>query len=324
VRIGIFSDMGMNADWLWTQCDGEMGRDNASGVKLEHMARDAERVFCFNLPFFPKGAGKMPRWKRLLHKVRGDYRSHKATLAFDMLGVERERVGMLLYEPPPIARNFYEVGVKRCARVWAPDAGAPASVEAVTLPAFWMLAEDVRALRAQAPRESEVALAAVISGKVALGGHRQRLEFLRLLRAAGVALELFGMGLPADLRGRGGVSSKGQVLRAARCSLAIENYDQGEQYVTEKLWDPLLSWSVPLYFGPGAPERLIPPESFIRIPSLDAKGVEVVKAAVADPMVREKRLEAIAEARRRCLEELRLPLWLGRQVAKWQSGEVAK
>jgi hypothetical protein len=315
VRIGTFSDMGLHADWLWTQCDAEMGRDVGADIRFGHQARDAEHVFCFNLPFFPKNAGKMPRWKRLLHKVRGDYRSHKATLAFDMLGVDRERVSMLLYEPPPIARNFYDVGAARCCQVWSPDPQAPASITPVTLPAFWMIAEDVRTLRAMPPRACEVPLAAVISGKIALDGHSQRLDFLRLLRAANVPLELFGGGLPPDLGGRGSIVSKGQILRVARCTLAIENYDQGDQYVTEKLWDPLLSWSLPLYFGPGAPEKLIPAEAFIRIPSLDARGVEVVKHALSDPEIRNKRLDAIAEARRRCLDELRLPLWLARNLA---------
>ncbi|MBL0870598.1 MAG: hypothetical protein IBJ18_08490 [Phycisphaerales bacterium] len=315
MRIGAFSDMGTNADWLWNQCDGEFGRDS-TGVRFEHQARDAERVFCFNLPFFPKGQGKLPRWKRLLLKARGSaaYRQHKADLAFEMLGTQRAKTSMLLYEPPPIAGNFYQAAAKYCSTIWSPDERAPGHVTPVVLPAFWMLMEDVRSLRAQQPRESAVALAGVISGKTALAGHGQRLEFLKLLRKAGVELELFGMGLPSEVGGRGGIGSKGQILRAAKCTLAIENFDQGEMYVTEKLWDPLLSWSVPLYFGPRAAEKLVPAESFIRIPSLDAAGVEVVRRAVSDPDVRTKRLEAISEARRRCLEELRLPVWLSSRL----------
>lgn len=312
VRIGVFSDMGTNADWLWSQCDGEMGRDG--DLQVAHQDRTADHAFCFNLPFFPKGAGKLPRWKRLLHKLRGDYRTHKADLAFEMLATPRERTSMLLYEPPPIAQNFYAPSLKHCARVFACDPAAPAPIKHVTLPAFWMLMEDVKSLRAQQPREPEVPLAAIISGKTALDGHSHRLEFLRRLRRAGVPLELFGMGLPGDLQGRGGVGSKGQVMRAARCTLAIENYAEGDLYVTEKLWDPLLSWSVPLYYGPRAADRLVPPECFIRLPDLADAGVETVRAAIADPMVRAKRLDAIAEARRRCLDELRLPLWLRANV----------
>lgn len=308
--------MGMNADWLWNHCDGEFGRDETTDTQFLHNQRDAEHVFCFNLPFFPKGAGKIGRWERFLHKMRGTYRTHKAKVAFEMLRTPRDRTSMLLYEPPPIARRFYTAAGETCSRVWAPDENVPPHIEPTTLPAFWMLQEDLRALRAQQPRSASIPLAAIISGKTALPGHEERLGFLRLLRQANVPLELFGMNLPPEAQGRGAINSKGQVLRAARCTLAIENYAEGSHYITEKFWDPLLSWSVPLYYGSRAVDQLVPPECFIRIPSLDAAGVEVVKQAVSDPGVRERRLEAMAEARRRCLEELRVPLWLHRQLAK--------
>ncbi|CAN5847616.1 hypothetical protein BH11PLA1_BH11PLA1_14580 [soil metagenome] len=324
MRIGVFSDMGMHADWLWSQCDGAAGRDESAGIELAFQERAAERVFCFNLPFFPKGAGAMPGWRRALSKVRGGqrgYRAEKCRVAFEMLEAAREKTGMLLYEPPPIAQNFYGPAKEFCARVWAPDDRAPVHVEPTVLPAFWMIPEDVRTLRALGPgaaRERPIALAGVISGKTALPGHEERLAFLRLLRRAGAPLELFGGGLPADVGGRGAVVSKSAVLRAARLTLAIENYAEGALYVTEKLWDPLLCWSLPLYYGPRAADGLVPGDAFIRVPSLDARGVEVVMEAVRDEGLWEKRLGAIAEARRRCLEELRLMVWLRERLEGWR------
>ena len=90
--------------------------------------------------------------------------------------------------------------------------------------------------------------------------------------------------------------------------------------MTEKLWDPLVCWSLPIYFGSRAADKLIPPEAFIRLPDLGERGVRTVQEALADPGIWNRRLEAMAEARRRAMGELRLVEWLARESPAWIAG----
>ena len=88
-------------------------------------------------------------------------------------------------------------------------------------------------------------------------------------------------------------------------------------FLSEKLLDALACWALPLYFGSRAADRLIPSDALIRIPSLDAEGVRVVQQALADPVQWDRRLEAMAEARRRALGDLRLVEWVARNLRQW-------
>lgn len=64
------------------------------------------------------------------------------------------------------------------------------------------------------------------------------MRFFRTLLDDGVDLRLFGRGLPMHLRPGGQLMDKGSVLRLARFTLAIENYADGDLYVTEKNMGP--------------------------------------------------------------------------------------
>jgi hypothetical protein len=84
--------------------------------------------------------------------------------------------------------------------------------------------------------------------------------------------------------------------------------------VTEKLWDALLCWCLPIYYGSGAAEKMIPEDAIVRLPDLGEGGLDVVRKALADPGLWERRLPAIAEARRRALGDLRLVSWIEREL----------
>jgi len=51
-------------------------------------------------------------------------------------------------------------------------------------------------------------------------------------------------------------------------------------YVTEKLWDALLAWCLPIYYGGKAAYWLLPDGSFLRLPSLDAKRIAYIKEVI--------------------------------------------
>ena len=178
----------------------------------------------------------------------------------------------------------------------------------------WNVSGHVTTLRTDPPKKEHATLVAVTSGKLHLPGHKERMVFFQALLASGVDLRLFGHNLPMALNPGGKLMDKGSILRPARFALAIENHALGDLYVTEKIWDPLLCWCLPLYYGSGAAEKMIPPEAFVRLPDLGPRGIETVKQTLADPNLWERRLDAIAEARRRILGPLRLVEWMAKQL----------
>ena len=124
----------------------------------------------------------------------------------------------------------------------------------------------------------------------------------------------FGRGLPPAVRSQGSVRYKRGVLDPARFALALENHIESPHYITEKLWDALLCWCLPFYFGHEAVNDLVPEDCYIRLPDLDDAGVAVVKDALANPGLWDERREAIAEARRRILGDMRMVEWIRREI----------
>ncbi len=322
-HIGLFNELAQDADYLWNQCDQPCGRHG--DVHLERWDRDAPLRFIMNWPAPPFGTRQAGGWKRYAYKVlRRNTSPLRVPFGYDWLGCDPARTNVLIYEPPALIPDWWmDLARRHCARVYAPD---PRATHPIVLPAMWTLEWDVHTLRAMPPRATPKAmpLVAISSGrppgKSLIAGHIARLEFYRKLRAAGVPLDLFGRGLPGDATPRGPLACKSNVLRPARCALVIENYDRGDQYVTEKLWDALLCWALPIYYGPRAAERLIPSDAIVRLPDLGPGGVEVVRQTLADPSVWERALDAMAEARRRALGDLRLVEWLSRESGHWLHG----
>jgi hypothetical protein len=97
-------------------------------------------------------------------------------------------------------------------------------------------------------------------------------------------------------------------------NLAIENYAENDWYVSEKLWDSLLSWCLPIYYGGSAADKLLPSGSFLRLPSLDEKGLAYIQDVIATPDAWYEAKDAIAEARQIILHKLNLLNWLSEYV----------
>lgn len=316
MRLGVFNELDQWADYLWNQCDGALGRHG--DLQLVRWGRDADRVFVMNWPSPPGGARRAIGWRRHLWKLfRKPTAPLRARYGYRWLAREPGDVDVMLYEPPEIIPEWLMALSKRHAgRVFSPDARA---THPIALPAMWTVPYGVKMLASIAPRtiEKPVGVVAISSGappgKSLIAGHHARLDFYERLHRAGVGLELFGRGLPARTGGRGPVQDKSSVLWPARLALVIEN-SVGEGYVTEKLWDALACWCLPVYFGSAAADAMIPPEAMVRLPDLGERGVETLREALADEGLWARRLEAIAEARRRMLGELRLVEWLTRNV----------
>ncbi len=311
MRVGLFNESDQFADFLWNQCDEPLGRHR--GLELSRWDRGAEAAFVFNWPAPREGLRKSFGWRRYLYKAtRRPVAPMRCKHAYDWLGMPAEKIWTLLYEPPPIIPDWLmRLSVERSGHVYAPDPRAP---RPIVLPSMWSIPMDVRTLGAMPPPPKPLGLVAVSSGKTLIAGHSERLGFLEKLRGAGVDMDLFGRGLPGILASRGPVHDKSNVFLPARCALVVENYVSGDQYVSEKLWDALACWCLPLYYGSGAIAQLIPEDSYVRIPDLGDNGVRLVADVMRDTDLWRRRLNAISEARRRMLGELRIVEWLAREI----------
>lgn len=310
--VGVFVERIDAADALWTQCDGPMGRH--ADLVLQPGNLEADHVFAFGTPWSGSNAQGLTGWKRRWARMTGTLGEVRSKKAWERFARRTPgEVTVLFGDPPPAVEDAAFAAAKLVTdRVFAPDARA---TRPIVLPVTYHLYEDVHHFRAMPVPEKLVPLVAISSGAAALPGHLQRIEFFRKLRRAGVEFELFGRGLPADLRGRGPLINKSAVLCPAAMTLVIENYAAGEHYVSEKLWDPLLCWSLPIYFGSRAADSVIPGDAMVRLPDLGDAGVEVVKAAIADVGLYQRRLAAMAVARQRPLGDLRVVEFLRRVIA---------
>ena len=301
--LGVFCDGPAWADLWFNQCDLPGGRHK--GIQLRPYDGHADHlVLMGNMP--PDVGGyKDAGLGRRIAKLQGRRDAWVLEQICDRLGRAPSDMSMVVYEPGiAFSDAWYEVANKRFVRVYGPDERAS---NPIVLPVMWSFIEGVAQLRDEKPNtDRPIGLGCVTSGKSDWPGHRDRLAFLRALCEDGIPLELFGMNLPQDLGGRGPVQSKGSVLRGARFTLAIENDAGNDRYVTEKLWDPLISWSLPLYFGSRAADSLIPMDSFIRLPDLGRGGLEVIREVLSRPAIWEERLDAIEQARKLILGEHRL------------------
>ncbi len=309
MRIGFTIHGSRYPDLVWNQCDSSMGRHG--DITFTPWDFGADHILCIGLPTDGQRNPKPARLPSLLAKATGRYAYQRARTAFAALGRHKRDVTVFFFEPPDhIDQGYLDAAAEFSSAVFAPDPRAPRPMR---MPAAWHVHADLPALGVLQPPGKDADLVCITSGRTSHPGHRDRMDFIGKLRRAGVPLALFGRGLPASLTPRGELWAKQAALFPARFALAIENFSAGDQYVSEKLFDPLLTWTLPLYHGPRAPESILPAGSFIRLPDLAEGGEACVRALLADAGAYERAIEPMREARRRVLGELRLVEWFRRQ-----------
>jgi hypothetical protein len=153
-------------------------------------------------------------------------------------------------------------------------------------------------IRARVPEKTR-ATSWIASNVTLLAGHRKR-NALRefLMRQKLSSLDVFGRGVRY-------VEDKWDALAPYRYSLAIEN-SSTRDYWTEKVADCFLAWTLPLYDGCINLEDYFDPASFIRIDAGDHAGTlrRIEELSRGDEW--DRRMPAIAESRRRVLDEFQL------------------
>ncbi|PMB14186.1 glycosyltransferase [Fischerella thermalis CCMEE 5205] len=295
-------------DWLWQQTPHPFGV--WGNIQMQALANkpDFLLMYQFNFP-------KTPRKKSWLDRFRRQKKSEVKVEAF-LRGVPKERIIYLLREPPldevvEKHKLAYKEAQKYCGYVSGPDDFAPTPDY---MPAIWYHANSFRDLHEMPPPEKTSSCSWITSGINRTANHRQRLDFLKSLQSSGIKVDFYGRDLPSWTKSSGELGNKWYGMAPYYYNLAIENYSGNNWYVSEKLWDALLAWCLPIYYGGSAADKLLPSGSFLRLPSLDEKGIAYIQEITATPDAWYEAKDAIAEARQIILHELNLLNWLSNFV----------
>lgn len=169
------------------------------------------------------------------------------------------------------------------------------------------LAHDFAALSAMPRPAKEAAISVVISRKTITPMHRQRLAFVERLKGAlGERLKIYGSGFTP-------ISAKAEVIDPYAYHLALEN-NAIDGFWTEKIADAYLGHAFPIYAGCRDLGDYFPAGSYLPIDY--ARSDEAIGAikALLDAPEDPQRLAAVAEARRRLLNEHTLFALIARVV----------
>ncbi len=297
------------SDWLWQQTPEPMGVWGGVQMVSQHPSPDFLLLYNFHhfpvLP--PRKLVSLSYWRS-----QRSYPQQMANLQARLRGVPPERT-IFLWREPPLAEELdktlaiYDRAKPYCNYISGPDDYAPCPGY---MPAIWYHSNAFREL-ADLPAPIKLKNCSwILSGVNRSANHQHRLNFLRQLRQSDLDCDIYGLNLPDYAKAKGYLQNKWHGMAHYYYNLAIENYTDNRWYVSEKLWDALLAWCLPIYFGGSGADQLIPPESFLRLPSLDAKGIDYIKEVTASPEIWQQRLPAIAQARQIILHKLNLLAWL--------------
>jgi hypothetical protein len=309
--ISSYRALNTRADWLWQQTPDHFGI--WKNIQMQPLQEKPDFLLMYQFDF-PKPSQPQPWWKKLRQKPP----KPESNLNSLLRGVPQERIIYLLREPPlpevlEITQRNYQEAKNYCGYISGPDDFAPTPDY---MPAIWYHGNSFRELNEMPPPEKVHPCSWITSGINRTENHLQRLNFLQSLQNHEIKFDLYGRNLPAWSKNHGELGNKWYGMAPYYYNLAIENYAENSWYVSEKLWDSLLAWCLPIYYGGPAADKLLPPGSFLRLPSLDEKGIAYIQEVTATPDAWYAAKEAIAEARQIILHKLNLLNWLSEFVTK--------
>lgn len=149
------------------------------------------------------------------------------------------------------------------------------------------------------PMEKEKVISCIASNLTRWPGHKKRVAFIEYLK------EYNDLGIDFYGKGTQFIEDKWDGIAPYKYSIVIENNDI-DDYWTEKISDVYLGYGLPFYFGCTNINHYFPEDSYIWIDISNPKeALETMKTAIENNEW-EKRIGAIAEARRRVLDEYNL------------------
>ncbi|MDJ0746491.1 MAG: glycosyltransferase family 10 [Xenococcaceae cyanobacterium MO_167.B27] len=309
-----YKNLGNTRDWLWKQTPHHFG----VWKNIQMLANVSEPDFLLLYQYnFHQRRAKPSGWRKFLSKPP----RQEIKVPNLIQQVPQENTIFLLREPPleeivKINQRNYQLASQYCGYVSGPDEFAPTPDY---MPAIWYVNLPFSELDSGKIPEKLQPCSWITSGIARTQNHRKRLAFLKMLQDSEVSCDFYGRGLPDWCNSLGSLDNKWNGMSPYYYNLAIENYAENELYVSEKLWDSLLSWCLPIYYGGSAADKLLPPGSFLRLPSMDEKGIAYIKEVTANPDAWHEAKDKIAEARQIILHELNLLNWLANFVEKVSS-----
>lgn len=167
-------------------------------------------------------------------------------------------------------------------------------------------AYDLRFFEQFEPQKTKLA-SVVSSNKSFTADHRERLEFFHRLKTYfGSEMDYYGRGINT-------FADKMEVLAPYRYHIAIENFS-GPYYWTEKLSDPFLTMTFPIYHGCTNVNDYFPSEALVSIDIRDPEAAVATIKRVIESDLAERSRATLTEARRRVLYEHNLFAMLARLV----------
>lgn len=170
------------------------------------------------------------------------------------------------------------------------------------------------ALHATEPPKKDLLISAACSNK-RMGHtlHRTRYDFVQAVKSALPELGVFGHGMQE-------MNDKAESLDRYRYHLALENH-WAPHHITEKLTDAYLGGALPFYFGAPNAADYFPADSFIPVDIRKPdESIAIIRKAIADNEF-DKRQDALAEAKRRVLDEHNLFAVLAREIERLDTGQ---
>lgn len=304
----------MPTDWLWQQSPDPFGV--WGNIKMQARAVNPDFLLLYNFTEFPSLKREKPGFWQKFRSAEKQRECRQEEIQAKLQKVSKERIISLVREPPFEEKQTtriaeYKLAQVYCGYVSGPDDFAPIPEY---MPAIWYHSNSFRELDEMGPPEKEGLCCWITSGISRTSEHRQRLAFLQLLKESNLQFDLYGRDLPEWAGSLGKIGNKWNAMSGYYYNLAIENYALNDWYVSEKLWDALLAWCLPIYYGGSAAEKVLPPGSFLRLPSRDEKGIAYIKEVIATPDAWHDAKDAIAEARQIILHKLNLLNWLSNLV----------
>lgn len=310
--ISSYNALENRCDWLWQQTPQAFGI--WGNIQMQALAEKPDFLLMYQFDFPPP----VPQ-PSLLERLRKKAKQPELSIDNLLRSVSKERIIYLLREPPldeivEINKRNYQQAENYCGYISGPDDFAPVPNY---MPAIWYHANAFKDLN-EMPSPVKVASCSwITSGINRTANHRQRLDFLQSLESENMPIDFYGRGLQKWVKTSGELGNKWHGMAPYYYNLAIENYADNNWYVSEKLWDSLLAWCLPIYYGGPAADKLLPPGSFLRLPSLDAKGIAYIQEVISSPDAWYTAKEAIAEARQIILHKLNLLNWLSEFVTQF-------
>jgi hypothetical protein len=311
----ITSYVGINPtpiDWLWSQSPEMFGVWN--NIQLQANAQQPDFLLMYNFHDFPFVAPPQRNpWK--MRQQQQEYAATEAILKEKLQGISADRT-IFLWREPPLEEvrqkniDYYELAQPYCNYISAADDAAPVPEY---MPAIWYLNNSFADLDKGPVPEKTRPCSWITSGIARTANHRTRLSFLQMIHESTAQCDFYGRDLPAWSNANR-IGNKWYGMAPYHYNLAIENYADNDWYVSEKLWDSLLAWCLPIYYGGSAADKLLPPGSFLRLPSLDEKGLAYIRDVTSNPDAWHEAKDAIAEARQIILHKLNLMNWLSEYV----------